>query len=70
MFWSEYHQRVMNLAIDILGMEGQILTGDPSVEEAVPRQERHRVVDAGGLDDLAVLGDDQPRLDLDVVSHG
>jgi alkylation response protein AidB-like acyl-CoA dehydrogenase len=36
MFWSEYHQRVMNLAIDILGMEGQVLTGDPSVEESVP----------------------------------
>jgi alkylation response protein AidB-like acyl-CoA dehydrogenase len=36
MFWSEYHQRVMNLAIDVLGLEGQILTGDPSVEEAVP----------------------------------
>jgi alkylation response protein AidB-like acyl-CoA dehydrogenase len=36
MFWSEYHQEVMNLAIDILGPEGQILTGDPSREEAVP----------------------------------
>ena len=29
MFWSEYHQEVMDLAIDILGMDGQILTGDP-----------------------------------------
>ena len=27
MFWSEYHQDVMELAIDILGLEGQILTG-------------------------------------------
>ncbi len=36
MFWSEYHQQVMNLAIDILGTEGQILTGDPDVEESVP----------------------------------
>lgn len=36
MFWSEYHQQVMNLAIDILGLEGQILTGDPTVEESVP----------------------------------
>jgi len=36
MFWSEYHQEVMNLAIDIMGMEGQILTGDPLREEAVP----------------------------------
>jgi alkylation response protein AidB-like acyl-CoA dehydrogenase len=36
MFWSEYHQHVMNLAIDVLGMDGQILTGDPTIEEAVP----------------------------------
>jgi alkylation response protein AidB-like acyl-CoA dehydrogenase len=36
MFWSEYHQHVMNLAIDVLGAEGQILTGNPEVEEAVP----------------------------------
>ena len=36
MFWSEYHQHVMNLAIDVLGPEGQILTGDPTVEESVP----------------------------------
>jgi alkylation response protein AidB-like acyl-CoA dehydrogenase len=36
MFWSEYHQEVMVLAMDIMGMEGQILTGDPSVEETVP----------------------------------
>jgi len=36
MFWSEYHQHVMNLAIDVLGAEGQILTGDPDVEESVP----------------------------------
>ena len=27
MFWSEYHRDVMELAIDILGMQGQILTG-------------------------------------------
>ena len=36
MFWSEYHQHAMNLAIDVLGPEGQLLTGDPSVEESVP----------------------------------
>ncbi len=36
MFWSEYHQRVMELAMDVLGMEGQILTADPDREEAVP----------------------------------
>jgi len=36
MFWSEYHQEVMLLAMDILGMDAQILAGDPTVEEAVP----------------------------------
>jgi alkylation response protein AidB-like acyl-CoA dehydrogenase len=36
MFWSEYHQRVMELAMDILGMEGQVLTGRTDVEEVVP----------------------------------
>jgi alkylation response protein AidB-like acyl-CoA dehydrogenase len=36
MFWSEYHQQVMELAMDILGMEGQVLSGDPATEEAVP----------------------------------
>jgi alkylation response protein AidB-like acyl-CoA dehydrogenase len=35
-FWSEYHQDVMNLAIDILGVAGQVLTGDATVEETVP----------------------------------
>jgi alkylation response protein AidB-like acyl-CoA dehydrogenase len=30
MNWSEFHQQTMELAMDILGMEGQILTGDPS----------------------------------------
>ena len=32
MFWSEYHQEVMDLAIDILGMEGQVLTGSGEPE--------------------------------------
>jgi alkylation response protein AidB-like acyl-CoA dehydrogenase len=27
MYWSEYHRDAMELALDILGMEGQILTG-------------------------------------------
>jgi alkylation response protein AidB-like acyl-CoA dehydrogenase len=27
MFWSEYHRQTMNLYIDIMGMEGQLLTG-------------------------------------------
>ena len=30
MFWSEHHQATMELALDILGLEGQILTGDPT----------------------------------------
>jgi len=45
MFWSEYHQHVMNLAIDVLGMDGQILTGDPSIEEAVPGYGARRTSD-------------------------
>ena len=36
MFWSEYHRDVMELAIDILGMDGQILTGNVDEEESVP----------------------------------
>ena len=45
MFWSEYHQFVMNLAIDILGLDGQLLTGDPSKEEAVPGYGARRTSD-------------------------
>ncbi len=30
MFWSEHHQETMELALDILGLDGQILTGDPT----------------------------------------
>jgi alkylation response protein AidB-like acyl-CoA dehydrogenase len=38
MFWSEYHRDVMELALDILGMQGQILTGsdDDADDEMVP----------------------------------
>ena len=36
MFWSEYHRDVMELAIEILGMDGQILTGGGEGEEFVP----------------------------------
>ncbi|MBI2709362.1 MAG: acyl-CoA dehydrogenase family protein [Actinobacteria bacterium] len=35
MFWSETHRDTMELAMDILGMEGQVLTGS-SDEEFVP----------------------------------
>ncbi|HVF74339.1 MAG TPA: acyl-CoA dehydrogenase family protein [Acidimicrobiales bacterium] len=41
MFWSEYHRDVMNLAIDILGMDGQVLTGKQD-EEYVPGVGRRR----------------------------
>ena len=36
MFWSETHKRTMNLAIDILGMEGQILSGSGDAEGMLP----------------------------------
>ncbi len=39
MYWSEYHRDFMELAITILGMEGQILTGmdeKDSAEEVLP----------------------------------
>ena len=42
MFWSESHRRTMELAIDILGMEGQILTGSGSPEQLVPGQRSGR----------------------------
>ncbi len=35
MFWSEYHQEVMELAVDVMGPAGQILTGSEQ-EEMVP----------------------------------
>jgi alkylation response protein AidB-like acyl-CoA dehydrogenase len=42
MFWSEAHRATTDLAIDILGMEGQILTGIGPVEgpSGVPRRGR------------------------------
>jgi alkylation response protein AidB-like acyl-CoA dehydrogenase len=36
MYWSEYHRDVMELAMDIAGMGGQVLTGDTGADEAVP----------------------------------
>ncbi len=43
MFWSETHRRTMELAIDILGLEGQILRGDPAgVEMADGRSTARR----------------------------
>lgn len=42
-FWSEYHQHVMKLAMDILGMDGQLLLGDPGEDESVPGYGRRAV---------------------------
>jgi alkylation response protein AidB-like acyl-CoA dehydrogenase len=33
MFWSEYHRDTMELALDILGLDAQILTGSPKDNE-------------------------------------
>ena len=39
MFWTETHQQTMELALDILGMDAQVLTGsfDPDADERVQR---------------------------------
>ncbi|MDA8359966.1 MAG: acyl-CoA dehydrogenase family protein [Actinomycetota bacterium] len=42
MFWSETHQQTMELAMDILGMDGQILRGDPDGVEVLPGARRGR----------------------------
>jgi alkylation response protein AidB-like acyl-CoA dehydrogenase len=42
LFWSEYHQEVMDLAIDILGMRGQVLEADPDQFESVPGYGRRK----------------------------
>ncbi len=36
MFWSEYHKDTMELALDILGPDAQILTGDPDEDSDSP----------------------------------
>jgi alkylation response protein AidB-like acyl-CoA dehydrogenase len=33
MYWSEYHRETMELAMDILGMEGQVLGGSKDDDE-------------------------------------
>ncbi|HEV3212590.1 MAG TPA: acyl-CoA dehydrogenase family protein [Acidimicrobiales bacterium] len=42
MFWSESHQRSMELAMDILGMHAQILEGTGSAEGLLPGHRRGR----------------------------
>ena len=48
MFWSEYHRDTMELAMDILGMAGQVLTGGDD-DESIPGVQRGR-----GRDDYPV----------------
>jgi hypothetical protein len=42
MFWSESHQRTMELAMDILGMDAQILQGSAESVEVLPGLRRGR----------------------------
>jgi hypothetical protein len=42
MFWSEAHRASMELAINILGMDGQILTGQGDAESSLPGMGRGR----------------------------
>jgi alkylation response protein AidB-like acyl-CoA dehydrogenase len=42
MFWSETHRDTMELAIDVLGIDGTILTGKGDKEESVPGYGRRR----------------------------
>jgi alkylation response protein AidB-like acyl-CoA dehydrogenase len=42
-FWSEYHQQVMALAMDVLGPEAQLLLGNVGLEESVPGYGRRAV---------------------------
>jgi alkylation response protein AidB-like acyl-CoA dehydrogenase len=42
MFWSEAHQATMELAMDIYGMEGQILEGGGDPETLLPGARRAR----------------------------
>ena len=42
MFWSEAHRRTMELAMDIRGMEGQVLKGTGDVEGYLPGRRRGR----------------------------
>jgi len=42
-FWTEYHQQVMALAMDVLGPEAQLLLGESGSEESVPGYGRRAV---------------------------
>jgi len=42
MFWSEHHRSTMELALDVLGMEAQVLTGKGVSEHWVTGRSRGR----------------------------
>jgi hypothetical protein len=42
MFWSEYHRDTMELALEVLGMDAQILTGKGEATSILPGQGRGR----------------------------
>ena len=42
MFWSEYHKGFMELALDVQGMDAQILTGKGESEGVLPGNRRGR----------------------------
>ena len=42
MFWSESHRRTMELAMDVMGMDAQVLTGSGSAEGFLPGHRRGR----------------------------
>src|SRR6202042_2214585 len=42
MFWSEAHQATMLLAMDILGLDGQVLQGDTGEDTLLPGARRAR----------------------------
>ena len=42
MFWSETHRNTMELALDVLGLEGQVLTGKGAAEGILPGNRRGR----------------------------
>jgi alkylation response protein AidB-like acyl-CoA dehydrogenase len=45
MFWSEAHQQTMLLAMDILGLDSQILLGEGAKESLLPGGHRARARD-------------------------
>ena len=73
MFWSEIHQETMELAMDILGLDGQILTGDGEGGEVMPGVRRGRTGLPGrrpaGLLLLLPVRDDLGRHRRDPAQH-